>query len=183
MTCAFAPGTTTIWFSPSSSTRISAIPVVPVALDVELDARASSPASASSASGSSPTAPTIRTVAPSRAAATAWFAPLPPGNRSKLGRRPSRPAAAARSTRATRSRLIDPTTVSSTGTRAGSGGDRAQIVERAAEQVLAQVEQARPERAAVDRSMPAHLRREAFERADEHGQLEVGRGDAVRARP
>ena len=40
-----------------------------------------SPASASSAKASSPTAPTIRTRAPSRAAATAWFAPFPPGKR------------------------------------------------------------------------------------------------------
>ena len=34
---------------------------------------------------SPPTQPTMRTLAPSRAAATAWFAPLPPGIRSSVG--------------------------------------------------------------------------------------------------
>ena len=33
---------------------------------------------------SSPTLPIMRTSAPSRAAATAWFAPLPPGRVAKL---------------------------------------------------------------------------------------------------
>ena len=60
-----------------------------------------------------------------------------PGPRQPLG------------TRATRSRLIEPTTV-----RCGAGtgsvdGERAQVVERAPEQVLAQVEQPRPERPAL----------------------------------
>ena len=77
-----------------------------------------SPASASSASGSAPTAPIMRTRAPSFAAATAWFAPLPPGKRSKLEPGTVSPARGSRSTRATRSRLIDPTTVSSTRDRA-----------------------------------------------------------------
>src|SRR5207248_2935847 len=69
------------------------------------------PASASSASGSLPTAPTSRTRAPSRAAATAWFAPLPPGKRSKALPARVSPGRGSRATRATRSRLIDPTTV------------------------------------------------------------------------
>ncbi len=50
----------------------------------------------------------------------------------------------------------------------------------AAEEVLAQVEEAGPERAAIGARPPAHRGREAFEGPDEHGQLEVGRGDAVR---
>ena len=81
------PGATTIWFSPprrrGSARRRSARP--------RARARARrppprAPASASSANASSPTAPTNRTSAPSRAAATAWFAPFPPG-RARTSRR------------------------------------------------------------------------------------------------
>ena len=63
-TSAFAPGTTTIWFSPSSATRISAIPVVPVRSTCQLDTGGVQPGSASSANASRPTAPTIRTRRP-----------------------------------------------------------------------------------------------------------------------
>src|SRR3954451_6981258 len=132
--------------------------------------RASSmPLRASSANGSSPTAPTIRTWAPSRDAATAWFAPLPPGKRSKLASVTVSPGCGKRSQRATRSRLMLPTTVRET-----LGGKRAQVVDRAVQQVLAQVEEAGPERLAVGHRRKAGRRRKAFERAHENGQLEVG---------
>src|SRR5579864_977945 len=84
------------------------------------------------------------------------------------------PARGRRSTFATKSRLIDPMTVS-------SGGKGAQVVDRTLE-VLAQVEQTGPERRAVGRSVdPSHVR-EALEGSYEHGQLEVGLGDADRRR-
>src|SRR5262249_32374003 len=154
------------WFSPSSATKISAIPVVPTRCTSSSTPAAISPASASSASGSSPTAPTMRTFAPSFAAATAWFAPLPPGTRSTSVPKSVSPARGSAATRATRSRLIEPTTVR-------SGGDGTQVVQRPAEQVLTQVEQAGPQRAAVDRRLEAHLCREPFERAHQHRELEV----------
>src|SRR5918999_1308703 len=76
---------------------------------VTFDSR-SSP-SASSAKESPPTAPISVTSAPSRAHATAWFAPLPPGTRANVAPVTVSPARGSRSQRATRSRLIDPTTV------------------------------------------------------------------------
>src|SRR5581483_6022224 len=57
-----------------------------------------------------------------------------------------------------------------------------EIVERPAEQVLAQVEEPGPERAAVELRLPAHERRKPFERSDEDGELEVDGGDSVRRR-
>src|SRR5207248_2454395 len=59
-TSAFAPATTTIWFSPSAATRMSAIPVLATRVTSSSTPASRSPASASSASESSPTAPTIR---------------------------------------------------------------------------------------------------------------------------
>src|SRR5262245_46011111 len=80
------------------------------------------------------------------------------------------PGRGSRSTLATRSRLIEPTTVS-------SGGKRAQVDRRALE-VLAQVEQAGPERGAVRRRVdPGHVR-EALQGAHEHGELEIRLRDA-----
>src|SRR5205823_8116103 len=79
----------------------------------------------------------------------------------------------SRSQRATRSRLTLPTT-------ATLGGKRAQVVHGLAEQVLAQVEQARPERAAVGRRADPGRVREALQRADEDGELEVRLGDTRR---
>ena len=53
---------------------------LPHALELELDARRfEARERLGAANSSSPTAPIIRTFAPRRAAATAWFAPLPPG--------------------------------------------------------------------------------------------------------
>jgi hypothetical protein len=80
-TASFAPGMTTIWFSPASSTRMSATPVAPsmrrtFAMSMP---SASSAAVSSAPNSSSPQALVKRTMAPERAAATAWFAPLPPG--------------------------------------------------------------------------------------------------------
>jgi hypothetical protein len=56
-TVAFAPGTTTIWFSPSAATRISAMPVSPRRSTSISTPASRRPASASSAKSSSPTAP------------------------------------------------------------------------------------------------------------------------------
>src|SRR4051812_44394716 len=64
-----------------------------------------------------------------------------------------------------------------TGARAGSGGDRAEVLERPAEKVLAQVEQPGPQRFAIGTRFPTDGRRQSFERANEHRQLEVRGGD------
>ena len=69
-TSAFAPGATTIWFSPAESTRIIATPVGAETRAARTSSR-SSRGSASSAKASSPTAQTRVTSAPSRAQATA----------------------------------------------------------------------------------------------------------------
>src|SRR5262245_9077985 len=130
---------------------------------------ARSPASASSAFASFPTEPTIRTRAPSRAAATAWFAPLPPGMRSSVAPLSVSPGRGSRSTFATRSRLIDPTTVS-------SGGKRAEV-DRRALQVLAQVEETGPEARTVRCGVDTGHVREALERPHEHRELEIRLGD------
>src|SRR5215203_5136060 len=128
-----------------------------------------SPDSASSANESRPTAPTKRTRAPRRAAPTAWFAPLPPGAVKNSASVSVSPGLGRRSTRATRSRFAEPTTVSAT-----SGGKRAQVLDRAPEQVLAQVEEPGPERRAVGSRAHPGGRRETLERSHENGQLEIG---------
>jgi hypothetical protein len=139
-TVAFAPGTTTMAFSPSSATRMIAIPVgASTSRTSSSTPAARKPASASPAFASAPTAPVMRTLAPSRAAATAWFAPLPPGNRSSVAPLSVSPGLGSRSTFATRSRLIDPTTLSRV-----LGGKCAQV-DRGAFEVLAQVEETGPE--------------------------------------
>src|SRR5688572_13071923 len=171
-----APGTTTIWFSPASLTRISAMPVLERTTCVRersTPARRSS-RTASVPNSSSPTAPTKRTCAPSRAAATAWFAPLPPGTYSRSALVSVSPGRGSFSTRATRSRLIEPTT-------ATLGGKRAQIVEAAVEQVLAEVEEAGPERVAVRYRLDSRRVGKPLERAHEDCELEVGVRDAVRS--
>src|SRR5919106_3343480 len=132
-----------------------------------------SAANACSANSSLPTQPTKVTSAPSRAAATAWLAPLPPGMRSKVASVTVSPGCGSRSQRATRSRLTLPTTVR-------LGGKRAQVVETAVEQVLAQVEEAGPERVAVRHRLDPRGVGEALERSHEDGELEVGVRDAVR---
>src|SRR5205823_2511412 len=168
---AFAPGATTITFSPSLSTRISAIPVALPRESSSSMPASHSPASAGSAKSSSPTAPTKRTCAPSLAAATAWFAPFPPGWRSKVASVSVSPALGRRAERATRSRFAEPTTVSAGAD--SSGGKRAEILDRATEQVLAQVEEAGPERRAVrGRADPSRVA-EAGQRAEEDRELQV----------
>src|SRR5918912_1889785 len=67
-------------------------------------------------------------------------------------------------------------------TRNVSGRERPEILERAAEQVLAQVEQPRPERRAVRRRADPGRVGETFQRADEDGELEVCLRDADVAR-
>ena len=77
-----APGATTMRFSPDWSTAIMARPVgTPGTTRVRAALTPSARRAASSRrpKSSSPTQPAIRTPAPSRAAATAWLAPLPPG--------------------------------------------------------------------------------------------------------
>jgi hypothetical protein len=76
-----APGAITMLFSPRSSTRMKPTMVAPAAVMV---AAASTPSRrhssrASRAWASSPSAVSRLTSAPSRAAAMAWFDPLPPG--------------------------------------------------------------------------------------------------------
>ena len=61
-------------------------------------------------------------------------------------------------------------------------GERAQVVHRRPEERVLQVEEPGPQRRAVRSGVEARRRREAFERAHEHRELEVDRGDAVRAR-
>src|SRR5512133_1285357 len=150
----------------------------PVGSSAALTSRATSasrsPASASSAKGSGPTEPTIATSAPSRAAATAWFAPFPPGKRSKLASLTVSPGCGSRAQRATRSRLMLPTTVKWT----VLCGKRAQVVNRAVQEVLAQVEKARPERSTVGSGGEPRRCRETFEGAHENSQLEIRMGDA-----
>src|SRR4051812_4160849 len=60
--------------------------------------------------GSAPTAPIMTVRAPIRAAATAWFAPLPPGWRANEVPISVSPGRGKRSAVTTRSTLIDPTT-------------------------------------------------------------------------
>src|SRR6186997_2221456 len=149
---------------------MSATPVGSSEGDRSWSIRASSiPLRASSANGSSPTAPTMCTCAPRRDAATAWLAPLPPGKRSKVASVTVSPGCGNRSHRATRSRLMLPTTVRET-----LGGKRAQVVDRAVQEILAQVEEAGPERLAIGHRGEAGRRGQAFERAHENGELEVG---------
>ena len=108
----FAPGETTIVVSPAASTVIRATPVGSSVSRTSSSTPASrSPASASSANASRPTAPTNVTLAPRRAHATAWFAPLPPGNRASVAPLTVSPGRGSCSQRTTRSRLTEPTTV------------------------------------------------------------------------
>ena len=67
-------------------------------------------ATASSPRSSSPTAPTIRTRAPSRAAETAWLAPLPPPWRSNVPPATVSPGRGSVAAVTTRSTLTEPTT-------------------------------------------------------------------------
>ena len=81
VTRAFAAGTTMIWFSPPA-TVIEAVPLAHHRARGRARGRclsALSPASSCPPKTSWPIAPTSATSAPSRADATAWLAPLPPG--------------------------------------------------------------------------------------------------------
>ena len=75
--------------------------------------------------------------------------------------------------------MIEPTTAIDGATAAQAAIARRSST-RAIEQVLAQVEQARPERRALGLGAEARRGVEAAERADEHRQLEVGLRDALR---
>ena len=94
------------------STRMCAIPVGPsTATTADVSTPASvRPVRARSANASFPTAPIITVDAPARAAAMAWFAPLPPStmeNRSPTTVSPGRGAGEANAVRST---LMLPTT-------------------------------------------------------------------------
>src|SRR2546430_7227535 len=85
------------------------------------------------------------------------------------------PGRGRRSTLATRSRLTEPTTVSS-----GLCRKRAEV-ERGPREVLAQVEEAGPEGGAVGSGADAGHVREPLQSADEHGELQIRLRDARRA--
>ena len=182
---AFAPGATTISFSPSvvdEDQRDAGRSVD--ALRARGRRRASRSPAERLVRRSRPRRPRRPTApaAPSRAAATAWFAPLPPGTPLE-GRRPVSvsPGRGSRSQRATRSRLIEPTTAiaaqAASARRSSSG---------AAEQVLAQVEEAGPERRAVGRRTDPRRVVEALRaraRARRARGRPARRGPASSARP
>ncbi len=78
---ALAPGTTMIEFSPLAATPMRARPV---GASTVSSPRVSMPSPSKMSrrprpASSPPTQPTKATLAPARAAATAWFSPLPPG--------------------------------------------------------------------------------------------------------
>ena len=109
----FAPSATAIWLRPSRSVQMEAQPVAwpgSTRSAVSPTPAACSPASAAAASASSPTAPIICTAAPSRAAATAWLAPLPPGCTVSRSAISVWPGIGMRSSRKIRSALMDPNT-------------------------------------------------------------------------
>jgi len=75
------------------------------------------------------------------------------------------------------------TTSSRRARRAELRGERAQVVDRRAEERVAEVEEPGPERGAVGRRIEARGRCEALERPHEHRELEVDGGNAIRAGP
>src|SRR5688500_16533432 len=109
-----APPATAMQFSPAASTRISATPVAwsgSVRSSVTSTPSTSKAARAAVPKSSVPTAPTKTVAAPRRAAATAWFPPLPPwcwANRAPVT---VSPGAGRWSSVATRSSLTEPTTI------------------------------------------------------------------------
>lgn len=108
----FAPGDTTMLLSPDGSTVISATPVgaPPTRTPTVSTPDARCESSSSRPCASSPTRASRAVRAPSRAAATAWFAPLPPGWTARSEPSTVSPAPGRRSTPITRSALADPTT-------------------------------------------------------------------------
>jgi hypothetical protein len=115
LTTQLAPGTTTMWFSPSSATAMSARPVSAPTFStpcVSTPSSARTPRRCEPAL-SSPTMPTNAVEAPERAAATAWFRPLPPGTMTSSWPSTVCPGPGRRGTRATMSWLMLPTTVTS----------------------------------------------------------------------
>src|SRR5690349_7046270 len=110
---ALTPDATTISFSPWSSTRISATPVAPSETRRPLMSMPSrsSAARARRPNASRPTAPTNAVTAPSRAAATAWFAPLPPSCSENVPPVTVSPGTGSFAAWATRSTLTEPTTM------------------------------------------------------------------------
>ena len=103
-----------IMFSPSGSTVMRASPEAVSGIrrtaDVSTDSARRAPASRAPKT-SSPTQPTIRTRAPSRAAATAWLPPLPPGAKRAAEPRTVAPGPGSRGTVTEMSMFILPSTV------------------------------------------------------------------------
>ena len=135
---------------------------------------------ASRPNSSSPMQPTKRTSAPSRAAARAWFAPLPPGTREQRCVRERLPRPRQSLDRGNEVEVDRPDDGDRRPAARHLRGQRPQVVDGAAVQVLAKIEEAGPERAPVGHRPQASRGGETFERAHEHRQLEVGLGHAIR---
>ena len=111
----FAPGATVMMFSPPLSTVIMASPVgTPRTVRTAASLTPSATRAARSAlpKSSSPTQPAISTSPPSRAAATAWLAPLPPGAKAAAPPSTVAPGAGSRGTVTEMSMFRLPSTVS-----------------------------------------------------------------------
>ncbi len=108
-----APGRMAMTFSPFWSTKIMAMPVAPsVARTCCSSTRSARRSlSASSAKLSDPTRANRRISDPARRAASAWFAPLPPGAEAKALPGMVSPGRGIRLTVPIRSRLVEPRTV------------------------------------------------------------------------
>src|SRR5690606_23632642 len=123
LTSPFAPGETTMEFCPRSSTWMNATPVGRSPRSTRETSTPSRRSAATSARpwSSSPTRPARLTWAPSRAAATAWFAPLPPGWLACPCPRTVSPGRGCRATLTTRSMLKLPTTTTRPRRSSGAG--------------------------------------------------------------
>jgi hypothetical protein len=110
---ALAPDATAIWLRPWPSTHTAASPVAPGTVfrpptSIPRSARA---VRAVAPKSSAPTQPMKRVPAPSRAAAIAWFAPLPPTACVTAGVSTVSPTAGRCGRRKVKSTLIEPNTV------------------------------------------------------------------------
>ena len=184
---AFAPGATAIAFSPSASTTISATPV-----GASTRCRSSStPAATSDAerlvrervaadrSHEPHLGPEPRRGERLIRALAAWNArERRAGDRLT---RPRQPLAARDEVEVDRADDGDPRRVTAGACQWTQRGERADVVDRRAEQRVAQVEEPGPQRRAVGRQIEARCVGKPLERAYEHGQLEIDRRDAVGA--
>ena len=107
-----APETTMMWLSPSATVMLAMPVLMPVFTAMPLQSTPSCCKifKAASPLASSPTAPIIATCAPKRAAATAWFEPLPPKAVVKVCPNKVSPTLGKRSNTVIKSILMLPTT-------------------------------------------------------------------------